>query len=80
MVQTYGIVPDNAAGPTRARNSQETDALLDRDMLGKADSEGREGHATIFSCISNLLNTIIGSGEFVIFCITSQVPIQIPFI
>lgn len=81
MVQTYGIVSDSTTDPIRAGNSeesQETNALLGKPAM--ADSGGKEGHATVFSCISNLLNTIIGSGEFVVSRITPQASTEVPFI
>lgn len=63
MVQAYGAVSDNTTDLTGVGNSEETNSLLGRDRPTIAESEGKEGHATVFSCISNLLNTIIGSGE-----------------
>jgi hypothetical protein len=66
MVQTYGVAPDNDSEPTPTNYISATDgessALLGGDAsikrTGKAD-----GHASIVSCVSNLSNTIIGSGE-----------------
>jgi hypothetical protein len=69
MVQTYGIASNSSAtlDPPTAGNAEETNALLggDRNAAGvRHDNAKREGHASVVSCISNLLNTIIGSGEF----------------
>ena len=44
------------------RTSNEGDALLG--VEASARRTKRDGHATLSSCISNLSNTIIGSGEF----------------
>ncbi|KAF8159531.1 transmembrane amino acid transporter protein-domain-containing protein [Crassisporium funariophilum] len=61
MVQTYGVAPESSAEP----NALETDE--GRALLGgprrtsKVDSNA-DGHASLISCISNLSNTIIGSG------------------
>ncbi|RDB23312.1 Vacuolar amino acid transporter 5 [Hypsizygus marmoreus] len=62
MVQTYGIVPENSSEPG-ARNAGEHAALLggERNTTTKPPIKP-DGHATIVSCISNLSNTIIGSG------------------
>lgn len=66
MVQTYGIAPDSGAEPAQAGSTGETNALLgeNRDSTTNRDVRKREGHASLGSCISNLANTIIGSGEF----------------
>lgn len=63
MIQTYGVTPV-AAEPSTGVVGEET-ALLggERDTSIKT-VHGREGHATIVSCISNLSNTIIGSGVY----------------
>ncbi|KAJ3567461.1 hypothetical protein NP233_g6357 [Leucocoprinus birnbaumii] len=73
MVQTYGIAP-NRSGTVEGRNggnSEETNALLGGDATGagietveRREEVGgkREGHASLVSCVSNLCNTIIGSG------------------
>lgn len=74
MVQTYGIAPNSAMEPAQAANSEETNALLggDRGTTVKREAGGREGHASLGSCISNLANTIIGSGESTAFWIIPQ--------
>ncbi|TFK29722.1 vacuolar amino acid transporter 5 [Coprinopsis marcescibilis] len=69
MVATYGVAPVNAADPSTVEDSHESRALLGGDSSsshssgsGRAEREKRDGHATLTSCISNLANTIIGSG------------------
>lgn len=60
MVQTYGIASENDSA-TIIVGDREDSTLLGSDStarLAKVD-----GHATIVSCVSNLSNTIIGSGE-----------------
>lgn len=59
MVQTYGVAPENNNEPAD-QASGEGSALLGGEATVK---HGRDGHATIISCVSNLANTIIGSGE-----------------
>lgn len=74
MVQTYGVAPRNDADPTSS-GSGETSALLGGDSTNISKHTGNdavvpvksEGHASIVSCVSNLSNTIIGSGAF--YCI-----------
>ncbi len=68
MVQTYGVARDTAAEPSTSRS--ESSALLggDRDTAVKRVQSPREGHASFTSCVSNLMNTIIGSGTFLIPC------------
>lgn len=66
MVQTYGIAPNRSGiEPPTAGNSEETNALLGGDgvqTVSRHATGKREGHASLISCISNLCNTIIGSG------------------
>lgn len=63
MVQTYGVAPPNDAEPTQDTTAEgEGSALLGGDATPKRAVK-RDGHATIISCVSNLANTIIGSGE-----------------
>lgn len=62
MVQTYGVAPVNDTEPTDQVRG-ESSALLGDDATIKRASKA-DGHATIVSCVSNLANTIIGSGEF----------------
>jgi len=60
MVQTYGVAPESAADPLRALDADEGQALLGGSSAPvNAKIEGR---ASLVSCISNLANTIIGSG------------------
>ncbi|KAG6812774.1 hypothetical protein H0H92_000544 [Tricholoma furcatifolium] len=63
MVQTYGVVPANPAEPGDGRDSSEQSALLGggRDTSVKRVAKP-DGHASLFSCISNLANTIMGTG------------------
>jgi hypothetical protein len=62
MVQSYGT-PGQASKYTEADDSVtvgEGSALLAGDSTAKGQVV--EGHASLTSCISNLANTIIGSG------------------
>ncbi|KAF5350248.1 hypothetical protein D9758_007851 [Tetrapyrgos nigripes] len=64
MVPTYGVAPANVDNDhTGPESSGESSALLggDRDTTVKRVPQP-DGHATLGSCISNLTNTIIGSG------------------
>lgn len=67
MVQTYGIAPNRSGSEApSARNGEETNVLLgeyNAQTVVRYCAGEREGHATLVSCISNLSNTIIGSGE-----------------
>lgn len=58
MVQKYGAVVTTAADATEG--DSEHSALL----AGGATPQLKEGHATIMSSVSNLLNTIMGSGMY----------------
>ena len=61
MVQTYGVA---SAGKFDARLNGDVDearALLGSDSTGSLPKK-KDGNATLVSSISNLLNTIIGSG------------------
>ncbi|KIK08887.1 hypothetical protein K443DRAFT_671943 [Laccaria amethystina LaAM-08-1] len=61
MVQTYGVAEATDFDPSTG--GDEARALLGGDSAGVRKAEGKaDGHATIVSCISNLSNTIIGSG------------------
>jgi hypothetical protein len=66
MVQTYGIAPDNDSDRTPTNyvsaGEGESSALLGGDASIKRNDKA-DGHASIVSCVSNLSNTIIGSGE-----------------
>ena len=64
MVQPYGATPASAAARDGA---SERSTLLGEGstLLGREPGEStakREGHATLTSSVSNLANTIIGSG------------------
>jgi hypothetical protein len=67
MVQTYGVAEATDFDPSTG--GDEARALLGGDSAGVRKAEGKaDGHATIVSCISNLSNTIIGSGTRYLFC------------
>jgi len=67
MVQTYGVAEATDVDPSTG--GDEARALLGGDSAAVKKAEGkRDGHATIVSCISNLSNTIIGSGTCYLFC------------
>lgn len=60
-VHTYGIAPEGRVDvPLVVETNDEESALLGYDATPKVDR--LEGRATMLSCISNLANTIIGSG------------------
>jgi hypothetical protein len=64
MVQTYGVVPETSVMVEPSIDTDEARALLaDPNAPSKRDRH-TDGHATLTSCISNLLNTIIGSGAY----------------
>jgi hypothetical protein len=58
MVHTYGIAPESRVEP--AHDDGEASALLGQNATVKRSA--KDGHATLTSCVSNLSNTIIGSG------------------
>ncbi|KAJ6620650.1 transmembrane amino acid transporter protein-domain-containing protein [Mycena sp. CBHHK59/15] len=65
MSQTYGAAPVSAADePASPHGAGESSALLggERDTSVKREDGKREGKASIVSSVSNLANTIIGSG------------------
>ena len=67
MVQTYGVAEATDVDPSTG--GDEARALLGGDSATVRKAEGKpDGHATIVSCISNLSNTIIGSGARYLFC------------
>jgi hypothetical protein len=65
MLQSYGVAP-----PTNVDTHMSDDLDEARALLGTNSSaigslaKRKEGHATLVSSVSNLLNTIIGSGTF----------------
>ena len=66
MAQTYGTAPVSATDePASPHGAGESSALLggDRDTAVKRVLGKREGKASMVSSVSNLANTIIGSGE-----------------
>lgn len=70
MVQTYGVVPENDSEPIPTNYIDaaegESSALLGGDASIKRKDKA-DGHASIVSSVSNLSNTIIGSGESIKF-------------
>ena len=62
MVQTYGVANEHEEAAPDANLSGEGDALLGSDASARKPKT--EGHATLQSCVGNLANTIIGSGEY----------------
>lgn len=63
MVQTYGVVPETAVEPNIIDTDEARALLADPNAPSKRNRH-TDGHATLTSCISNLLNTIIGSGAY----------------
>lgn len=62
MVQTYGVARENNVDVDgNSGGADESRALLGS---GGAEVAKPDGHATIGSCISNLSNTIMGTGAF----------------
>jgi hypothetical protein len=61
MVQTYGVANEHEDAVAETNMSAESDALLGAGA--SARKAKAEGHATLQSCVGNLANTIIGSGE-----------------
>ncbi|KAL1743260.1 transmembrane amino acid transporter protein-domain-containing protein [Schizophyllum fasciatum] len=59
MVQTYGASGSQHAPRSGGAGAGESDALLGGAPPAPVK---RQGHATLVSCVSNLANTIIGSG------------------
>jgi hypothetical protein len=60
MVQTYGVARENDDHTNHVAGTGEESALLGGDATVKRQTEG---HATLTSCVSNLSNTIIGTGK-----------------
>ncbi|KAG6832262.1 hypothetical protein H0H87_002158 [Tephrocybe sp. NHM501043] len=62
MIQTYGVAHANNAEP--GLNAGEGSALLGGVVAKSRNgaAQKRDGHASIVSCISNLTNTIMGTG------------------
>ena len=61
MVQTYGASGSQHDPRGEGAGTGESDALLGGAPQAPAK---RQGHATLVSCVSNLSNTIIGSGTW----------------
>jgi hypothetical protein len=61
MVQTYGIAREDDTEPREDIRDGEATALLGGTSATK---DRQDGHASITSCVSNLSNTIIGSGPY----------------
>lgn len=69
MVQVYGVAPQDSADANVPTNGveengegDESRALLTGRTVARATQKDKDGHASLLSCISNLSNTIIGSG------------------
>lgn len=60
MTQTYGVASERSPEPSTAGFGEESRALLGNDTAPVR--QRAEGHANIISSVSNLANTIIGSG------------------
>lgn len=60
MVQKYGAVHTTTADATAG--DSESSALLAVDATSSVRQ--KEGHASMLSSVSNLTNTIMGSGEY----------------
>jgi hypothetical protein len=68
MVQPYGSTSTTGhtnADPAQDANTGEDSALLGADATQPHESL-RDGTATMVSCVSNLSNTIIGSGMYTV--------------
>ena len=64
MVQTYGVAQeDESLDPTNHVVGEGEGSALLGDAATAKRLVKRDGNATIISCVSNLANTIIGSGE-----------------
>lgn len=66
MVQTYGVAPDEDSQPTPTNYTDAMEGESSALLGGNASAKGvnkADGHASIVSCVSNLSNTIIGSGK-----------------
>jgi hypothetical protein len=64
MVEKYGVARENGSGPREDAEAGEGSPLLAGPSTKFDVHSG--GNATIVSCVSNLSNTIIGSGEQII--------------
>lgn len=62
MTQTYGIARDTDGDNDTHADDGEASALLGGEASGGRKAAKVDGHASIISCVSNLSNTIIGSG------------------
>ena len=64
MVQSYGVASSYSSEPVETLNDEIDES---RTLLGSHSrvNPQNDGHATLFSSISNLLNTIIGSGAWI---------------
>lgn len=64
MIQTYGVAQeDETLDPTHHVTGEGEGSALLGDAATVKGSVKRDGNATVISCVSNLANTIIGSGE-----------------
>ena len=64
MVEKYGVARENGSVPREDPEAQEGSPLLAGPSTKFDVHSG--GNATIVSCVSNLSNTIVGSGEWVL--------------
>jgi len=68
MVQTYGVAREHSAETDEHGIVDESRALLGGGNSGRVPGKKLpDGHASLTSCISNLSNTIIGSGAYIVF-------------
>lgn len=81
MVQVYGVAPHDSADANVTTNGaegngegDESQALLTGRTVARATQKEKDGHASLLSCISNLSNTIIGSGASK-YCYSGAVPV-----
>lgn len=68
MVQVYGVAPQDSADANahgvEGQEGDESQALLTGRTVARATKKDNDGNASLLSCISNLSNTIIGSGAY----------------
>lgn len=62
MVQTYGAAAVKDINSELIESEEEESLALLGSHSSSAEQSRADGHATLLSSISNLLNTIIGSG------------------
>jgi len=62
MVQTYGVAQANGVDPGTVQGGEQAALLGSYAAPSVKRLDQRDGHASLISCVSNLANTIIGSG------------------